>query len=85
MSVHNSDYFIFFLYRHIFYSLDQTLKYLLKASILCFKRKELRVVPDYVKRNIKYVKCCVPYFSVYLKKYMLNSPIICSVLIVDDF
>lgn len=71
MSVHNSDYnFIFSLYRHILsYSLDQTLKYLLKVSILCFKKKITVYDSRLCKRNIKCVECCVLYLSVYLKKY----------------
>lgn len=69
MSVRNSDYFIFFVYRHILYSLDQTLKYLLKASILCFKKEKNCVVPDYVKRNINCVKCSLS-FSLFKKIYV---------------
>lgn len=84
MSVHNSDYFIFFLYRHILYSLDQTLKYLLKASILCFKRKELcgsRLCKE--KYKVCKVLCSIS-FSLF-KKCVKQSNQICSVLIVDDF
>jgi hypothetical protein len=40
MSVHTSGYnFIFSLHKYILYSLDQTLKYLLKASTLGFQNK----------------------------------------------
>lgn len=70
MSVHNSDYnFSLYTDKYFSYSLDQTLKYLLKVSILCFKKKRTVYDSRLCKRNIKCVKCCVLYLSVYLKKY----------------
>lgn len=71
MSVHNSDYFIFFLYRHIFYSLDQTLKYLLKASILCFKKKRTVCGSRLCKEKYKVCKVlCSLFFSLFKKIYV---------------
>lgn len=70
MSVHNSDYnFIFSLYRqYILYSLDQTLKHLLKASILCFKKKRTVYESRLCKEKYKVCKVlCSLSFSLFKK------------------
>lgn len=73
MSVHNSDYNLIFLFiqtdTFLSYSLEQTLKYLLKVSILCFiKEKKNREWFQIMQEKYKLCKVlCSLSFSLFKK------------------